>query len=286
MNEILIIVDCNYLGFVNKYALSEGLTYRGGRTEIVFGFFRQILEIAKRFETTHFAFCWDSKESLRKKIFPDYKANRHKEDRSEEEKSSDIEVFKQFDEIRLIGLKLFGFENIFHKEGYEGDDLMASIVKMRQGINIVISTDNDLFQLLDFCSLYNLSKKEMTTKKIFTCNYSIEPDQWVEVKALAGCKSDYVPGIPGVGEKTAIKYLKGELKSSRTLEKIQSSDSIIKRNRTLVSLPLEGLEVLPLRKAKKNWTVDQFISFCKHYGFQSFLREKTKKEWIKTFHMS
>jgi DNA polymerase I len=286
MGELLLVVDCNFICYVNKYSLSQGLSYRGNRTEIIFGFFRHLLELARKFESTHFAFCWDSRESLRKKLLPEYKSNRHKEDRSEEEKSADIIAFQQFDEIRLNALEMFGFNNIFHKDGYESDDLIASLVKSRQGTNIVISSDNDLLQLLDFCSLYNISKKETTTKTIFIRNYTIEPSQWVDVKSLAGCTSDNIPGIPGVGDKTAIKYLKGELKKGKALEKIQSSLSISDRNRALVSLPFEGLEMLPLRKSKEKWSLSQFTSFCKHYGFLSFLDGKNKGEWVKVFHMT
>ncbi|MFH1547636.1 MAG: hypothetical protein ABIC57_04060, partial [bacterium] len=72
---------------------------------------------------------------------------------------------------------------------------------------------NDLFQLLDYCTLYNISTKTLTTKEEFERNYSISSRKWHLVKTIAGCSSDNVSGAKGVGEKTAIKYLNNELKA-------------------------------------------------------------------------
>jgi 5'-3' exonuclease len=285
MNGILVVVDCNYLAYVNKFALSSGLSYKGGRTEIIFGFFRHVLELARQFETTHFAFCWDSRNSKRKEIFPAYKAKRHSSDRSDEEKEMDRIAFQQFDEIRASALSIFGFENIFQKDGYESDDLIASIVQSRRKKNIVVSSDNDLYQLLHHCSLYNISKKEITTAEIFKKEYGIDPSEWAEIKCLAGCNSDEVPGIPGVGMKTAIRFHLGELKKGKTFDTIIASEQIIQRNRRLVLLPFEDTGSFPIKKPRQNWQVDSFERFCTYYGFSSFLTGKYFSEWKRVFEM-
>jgi len=73
---MLIIIDSNYVAYAQKFALSSGLTYRGGRTEIIFGFLKTVFNMSRKFETERFIFCWDSKDSLRKELYPEYKANR------------------------------------------------------------------------------------------------------------------------------------------------------------------------------------------------------------------
>ena len=84
---MLVIVDSNYIGYVSAFALSQGMSYRGSNTEVIFGFLRQIISIAIKFQPDQIAFCWDSRNSKRKEILPEYKENR-KKDRTEEEKES------------------------------------------------------------------------------------------------------------------------------------------------------------------------------------------------------
>jgi len=282
-----IIVDCNYLGYVNRFALSEGLSYRGSRTEIIFGFLKNIFHLADKFETHRFLFCWDSKDSLRRKIYPEYKSNR-RVDRSEEEKEEDKIVFAQFDELRLSCLPKLGFKNIFYVDGYESDDLIAELVKVyfSTQTNIVVSSDNDLLQLLEYCSLYNISKSQLTTMNEFIRTHGILPSVWSEVKSISGCSSDNVEGISGVGEKTAIKYLKKELKKGKAYQSIESPEGkkIAERNLGLVALPFLGLPVFPIRK-EENFNKEDFIKVFEIYGLSSFLKDPTMTKISKQFNL-
>lgn len=282
-NPPSIIIDCNYLCYVSRFAMSDGLTYRGSNTEIIFGFLRQILTIAERFEPDRFFFCWDSRESIRKEMFPSYKGNRRPDSRPEEEKELDFVAFKQFDEIREQVLPNMGFRNNYQVDGYEGDDLIAVLVKKLSPPIVVAASDNDLFQLLSFCSLYNVSKKSLTTEQEFKRTYGICPEQWVDVKSLAGCPGDNVPGIPGVGTKTAIRYIKGELTKGKAFDSIASAAGLRDLNRSLVALPLNDIP-LPIYK------VDNLIStsvqeVLRDYGLASLLKEPTWSKWVKLFHL-
>ena len=92
----------------------------------------------------------------------------------------------------------------------------------------------------------------------FKKQYQIIPDQWGLVKCIAGCVTDEVPGIKGIGEKTVIKYLTGELKeTTKAFKKIEKQKTkYIKRNYPLVVLPLEGTDNFKLRKdkiSKEGW---------------------------------
>ena len=216
MNEITVVIDANYLCYVNRFALSQGLSYRGHHTEIIFGFLRHINELARHFETKKFIFCWDARKSLRREIYPEYKTNR-RVNQTEEENELDQIAYVQFNEIKDNVLPKIGFTNIFYREGYEADDIIASIVKNNPDRYIVVASDTDLFQLLDYCSLYNIVKKSTTTKIIFEREHEISPDKWHLVKAIAGCGTDNVFGVQGVGEKTAIKFISGLLKTGKIL---------------------------------------------------------------------
>lgn len=285
-NEHLVVVDCNYLGHVNIFAKSQGLTYRGNATDVIYGFFRSILVLARQFETTRFVFCWDAKEYLREKILPSYKGNRKPLDLSEEQAAARDVAYKQFNEIRLTALPMFGFENVFLKSGYESDDLIASVVlNNRDKKSIVVTNDNDLFQLLDHCSIFHYSEKMITDKVLFEREYGISPSKWGEVKAIAGCNSDAVPGIVGVGIKTAIQYLKGDLTKGKKFEAIEGGTEIIERNKKLVVLPFAGTRRLPIKKSPSQRSLVAFNAFCRYYGFKSFQEPKYKNEWIRTFNL-
>lgn len=281
---MFLIVDCNYLCYVNRSILSVGLSYKGGPTEIIYGFLKSILSLSNQFKTKQFIFCWDSRESIRKKIYAPYKANRTK-DLTEEEKESNQRAYIQFDKIKKL-LPEMGFNNVFEEEGYESDDLIASLVLPSKTITpvecpvfhpIVVSSDKDLYQLLDWCSLYNITKKETYTKDLFIREYGIRPSRWKKIKSIAGCGSDNVKGLEGVGEKTVIKYLKGELKEeTKTWQRIHTYDSRLTEK--LVSLPFEGCVNLREKIRKDNCTPDKFTRAFQKYGCQSLLDHLDKWE--------
>ena len=275
----MIIFDSNYVCWVCSFALSEGMLYRGGRTEIIYGFFRQMISVLENFSPTQVVFTWDSKISKRREIYPEYKANRRKE-LTEEAAMSRKLIYLQFEEIKNNAIRELGFSNCFEVEGYEADDIIAKLVQNypnEQEPTIVISSDEDLYQLLDFCSIYAITKKQTTDKEIFKRHYGIEPAKWSEVKAIAGCGTDNIKGVSGIGEKTAAKYLLGQMKPGKKYKKILDSKQLIKENLRLVKLPFENT---PTPKVKQNHLdISKFVSVCKEYGFESFLDKKTLSRW-------
>lgn len=276
-----VIIDCNYLCYVNRSILSVGLSYKGSPTEIIYGFLRSLFSLSNQFKTNQFIFCWDSRESLRKKIYPDYKSNRHK-DLTEEEKESNRQAYIQFDKIKKL-LPEMGFNNVFEQVGYESDDIIASLVKPSTNGNIIIdhpvvvSSDKDLYQLLDWCSIYNITKKETYTKDLFVREYGIQPFRWKKIKSIAGCGSDNVKGLEGVGERTVIRYLKGELKEeTKTWQRISTYDSDLTKK--LVSLPFEGCIDFKEKIRKDDCTPDKFRKVFEEYNCKSLLESLDKWE--------
>lgn len=274
-NPITIIIDSNGLAHREAHKL-DNLSWDEKKTGVIFGFLREILRLSKAYKTDKFIFCWDSQLSLRKEVYPDYKGNRKKN-------KLDPSIYTQFDTLRMEVLYEIGFNNIFIQEGYESDDLIAWIViHYADDKFVIVTSDNDMYQLLfeNEIHIYGLHTKKEFTERDFAIKYGILPNNWVDVKSIAGCKTDNVQGIAGVAVLTAIKYLKGELnKTSAAHKKIVSEDGkgVINRNKGLVHLPLIGTSSVLLRE--DNLNIDGFLNVCKRYGFSSFLYKENLSKW-------
>jgi 5'-3' exonuclease len=259
------------------------------RTGTIFGFLKRVLSLAKEFKTNQFIFCWDSRRSRRKLIYPEYKANRRQQEPSPEERKENEIKYHQFDLLRTEILPALGFKNNYRKFGYEADDLIAhfaltSPVKELDN-NIVVSSDNDLFQLLNLCTIYSLYKKQLYTRNDFIDEWGVDPGVWWRVKAIAGCSTDNVEGIKGVGEKTAIRYLHAELPENGVVcQRIDSEEGqkIIERNIPLVRLPFTCTTSWKNLAIKKDdFRRNNFLDVFDNYRFQSFLNNF--QEWEKVF---
>lgn len=278
----MILIDANSICHQCKHAMSD-LSWHEKKVGVIFGFLRQILTLSKLFDTNEFAFAWDSRKSKRKEIFPDYKKARRHEKTLEEEELDTI-AYRQFDLLRKTILPNLGFKNNFRQTGYEADDVIASIVNSNPTRGIaIISTDEDLYQLLsERVSLYSIRKKQFYTHKNLWKEYHVTPERWADVKAIAGCSTDGIPGIPRVGEKTACKYLNRTLGPSyKTFQSIRTNNSIIERNRRLVKLPFEGTPPFPVTFPDK-LSFDNFLDICDEYGFRSFSEGDTLRKWKET----
>lgn len=277
---MLLILDSNYIAWACAHAFSHGLTYEGSPTEVIYGFIRQILVLNQKFDPDQIVFCWDNNESLRTKIYSNYKANR--KDLTEEQKESLVPVFSQFKQLKERILFDLGFKNVFSVNGYESDDIIARLVEKEVAEEtIVISADEDLYQLLDNCVLYSIQKKRTYNRKDLLTEYNLTPAEWVDAKALGGCQSDNVKGIEGIGTKTVEKYLHGKLnKNSKIFKKIKDEEkAIYETNLPLVRLPFKNT---PKPKLKpNNLTLDRYIAVCEKYGLKSLLTDEYERIWLK-----
>lgn len=289
-DSIVAILDCNFLGYVAKSVFPR-LTHEEKSVGVIFGFFRQLFGFAKEFNTNEFIFCWDSprKTLLRRKIDPDYKRRVDLPAKTDAELAEDQLVYDQFDTLRVSILPQLGFKNIFRVDGFESDDLIAYFCMSEPGLTerrkVVISSDQDLWQLLGYCDIWNPIQKRMFTAKSFTAEYGIPPRDWILVKAIAGCLGDNVQGIPRIGEKTAIRYILGTLQNtSKAFKVMRDADSkeLIERNLQLVRLPFKIPPSLKYRKEEglyaKDWT-----TVMSYYGFASFLDSFGK--WRENFRL-
>jgi 5'-3' exonuclease len=264
------------------------LSYEEKRVGIVFGFIKQILAIAQKFETKKLVFCWDTRQSYRKMVYPPYKGNRNK-DLTEEKREELTDAYRQFEEIQEVVLPMMGFRNIFRQNGYEADDLIAHITTRLPEDTIIVSSDNDLLQLVQDNSLFSViwyNFKGITGEDEFKQSWhGLHPQKWAMVKAISGCSGDGVEGITGVGDITAAKYVAGIL-HGKSLEKINSPEGqmIVKRNIPLVALPYVGLKPIRITElVEDNLSYSAFCSVFGQYGFRSLLTDKEVSKWQRVF---
>ena len=282
-----IIIDGNAVCYRYVFNL-KGLSYTEKEVGIIFGFVREILKLAVKFDTNRFIFCWDSKNSYRKLRYESYKAKR-RENLTTEEKADLAVSFRQFDDIREKVLPYMGFKNIFRQNGYEADDLIAWFVYREPNDYVIVSSDNDLLQLLSDdqfnpVKIYNLKTKSITTAAIFSKTWEgLKPSDWIMVKSIAGCTSDNIEGLPGIGEISATRYILKTLRGANKISLIDSSKDIINRNHALVALPYKnGLKPIKIGELEEDKL--DFVNFCAilgQYGFKSLLKEEEIAKWGK-----
>lgn len=278
-----IIIDSHNLCYMALHTMGD-LSYREMSTGVVFGFFRILLTIAKKFNSRGFVFCWDSRHSIREKHYPDYKKKRNdsRKEMSEHERAQYFSMLAQREQLRKEILPRLGFKNNFVQAGYESDDLMAYLVKANKDLDwLMVTADNDMYQCLDRCDIYNPQTKKIFTRSDFEAKYNIEPWQWAYAKAIGGCDSDGVAGVKGVADpkketSKALKYIRGELTKGVVFDRIENAHAIINRNIGLVTLPMGGLNPMLMRLAECVHNPGEFRVFFDDYNFRSFLREFDK----------
>lgn len=278
-----VLIDISYLAHRARYAIAD-LQYEDLYTGIIFGFWEQLRVICadEHIQSNKIALFFDSKKSFRRQIFPDYKRHR-KDDRTPDEIEQLEVMYEQIGLLRREILPAIGF-SIYRQTGCESDDLMAAAAeKMFESREkgIIVTADGDLWQCInDYISWYDPARKNLYDSYSFWKQKGIEPVRWGLVKALAGCSGDGVPGIPGVGEKTAIKYLERQLPTHyKTHKAITSPEgiNIFNRNKDLVILP--HLKTKPINLQEPEYNTEAFFEMCKRYGFLTYLKEPKKNEW-------
>ncbi len=248
MNDPWLLLDVSSLAYRAFYSMGD-LSHEGISTGVPFGIFRTLADLMELYSTKRVVFCFDGGHAERKKIFPAYKQRRRKnEEENEELVEARESVREQLTRLESRFLPQMGFENIFRQPGYEADDVIAQICKTYTNDRfVIVSSDEDLFQLLEDGRvwIWSLSKKKPFTASAFHLQYNIHPGYWAAVKSIAGCSSDGIPGIHGIGEKKAVQFLLGKMRpSTNTYRDILSfkKSHLYERNLRLVELPFPGTQ--------------------------------------------
>lgn len=249
----MLLVDGNSLAYRAFYALPlENFTTSSGQsTNAVYGFCTMFLNALNNEKPTHLAVAFDvSRKTFRSDKFPQYKANRAA---SPEEFISQLGLIEKFlNSFRVKSVK---------KEGFEADDLIATLAKKAEsaGFEVLILTgDRDAYQLASekitvLYALKGVSEIARMTPAAIEAKYGLTPTQYPDFAALRGDASDNLPSVPGVGEKTALKWIteykdlanllaSAESISGKVGESLRQNASQVKLNRELTQL-LHDVEI-------------------------------------------
>ena len=203
--ERLLILDSNSLMNRAFYALPPLTNSEGVHTNAVYGFTNMLLKMKEEIKPDYIVAAFDLKApTFRHKEFEDYKAGR---------KKMPDELKEQFPIIKEL-LDLLSI-NIYEIEGFEADDIIGTVAKKAEKENIevfIVTGDKDALQLASDNINVVITKKGVTETTIynrekFINEFGVTPEQFIDVKGLMGDKSDNIPGVPGIGEKTAFKLV-------------------------------------------------------------------------------
>ena len=204
----LVIIDGKSVFYRGYYAMPNLGTKDGTPTGGVFGFAVMALEVLKKLRPDYVCVAWDKpKTNIRKRValYPEYKANR---------KPAPPDFYVQIPILHKL-LDAFGWP-LYELDDYEADDIMGTLAtqaKARDLETMLVTSDLDVLQLVNshtqaYILKTGLSNIELLDPDSFTKKYGIEPEQFLDYKALAGDSSDNIPGVPGIGSKSATDLLK------------------------------------------------------------------------------
>jgi len=243
-----LLIDGHSQAFRAFFGVKTPLvTSRGEPTTAVFGFFRKLFSVLREYRPDGVAVAFDKGDTFRHEEFVEYKATRD---------AMPDEMRPQMDRIEQVleALKI----PILTLENFEADDILGGLARQAAGEGhdvLILSGDRDMFQLVAdrVKVLYTSGGPSPTTLPFGVAEVAeryggLDPDQFLEMKALVGDSSDNIPGVPGVGEKTAIRYLKkygsldelyahiDEIRGPKSQQNLRAAEEDVWRNKRLMTI--------------------------------------------------
>lgn len=290
----VLIFDATALSYNAFYAIGTALSYNGQPTTVIYGFLRAILSAGLKFKTDQMYFCWDAGRTYRHFHYAGYKNGRKKkrDEYSPEEQEEYNQLLYQQVKLHHNVLPRLGLKNTFCFDYYEGDDLIAQLVRkhFKGHRKIIFTSDNDLYQLLDESDIFLLHSKKLFTHEHFKEKYGIHADQWPLAKAIGGCNGDSIIGVKGCADpksptSNALKYIRGELPRKGTIFKRikEQENSRIAHNLLMVTTPYLGEQMPKFQFRKNRVTRRRLIKQFDRFRFISFLESEMFTKWEKVF---
>ena len=284
--DLLYLIDGSSYIYRAYFAIRQQLTtHTGFPTKAIYGVTNMLLKVLREKDPKFISMLWDAKgPTFRHKIYEEYKANRPP-------MPDDLSV--QIPYIRKV-VDALGLPQM-EMEGYEADDLIATIVKKLPDVDILIVTgDKDLSQLLSpRVSIWDPMKDKYIDLAQFKNDFGIEPAKLLDVMALAGDTADNIPGVPGIGPKTALKLIReyGSLENllnnidnmpkTKMRQRLQENRDRILLWKKLIMLndhvPIE-VKLDDLRRQPMN--IKRLRELFKELEFTSFLKELSPEKVI------
>ena len=217
-NNRLLLIDANSIVHRAYHALPNLMTSKGEHTGAIYGFLTIFLRIVAELSPTHVAAAFDLKApTFRHRLYAPYKGTR---------KPMDAELAEQFEPLKEL-LALMRVP-VVSKEGYEADDILGTLSAHTDDDTVILTGDRDSFQLVSPTTRIYWTKKGVSDVEVIDLARlaadGFTPQSFIDYKALRGDPSDNIPGVPGVGEKTA----KALLEQYKTLDEVLDHASEVK----------------------------------------------------------
>jgi DNA polymerase-1 len=200
--KIVFLMDGSSYIHRAYHAIRNLANSKGFPTNASFGFTKMVLKLLKDKEPEYLAIVFDARgPTFRHKIYPDYKANRPP---MPDDMSAQIPVIKSI--VKKLNIKMI------EKEGYEADDIIGTLARAseeRGFLVVMVTGDKDFRQLVTpNVSMWDTMKDMVTDHEFLKRIYGFEPAKFIDVMGLSGDSTDNIPGVPGVGEKTAVELVR------------------------------------------------------------------------------
>ncbi|WP_226036452.1 DNA polymerase I [Aquibacillus saliphilus] len=282
MKNKLILIDGNSIAYRAFFALPLLSNDKGVYTNAIYGFTNMLLKIIEDEKPTHLLVAFDAgKTTFRHKTYKEYKGGRQK---------TPSELSEQFPLLREM-LDAFQISH-YQLDQFEADDIIGTLAKQGEKEELevnVISGDKDLLQLISDKVTVSMTKKGLSEVDKYTPTFlneklEIRPDQIIDMKALMGDSSDNIPGVPGVGEKTAIKLLKQyeslenlyenveEISGKKLKEKLVNHKEDAFMSKDLVTINCDSpIEIGIKDLVYQGYQIPKVSEIFKELGFQSLL---------------
>lgn len=285
MSERLVIIDGKSVFYRGYYAMPNLSTKDGTPTGGVYGFAVMALEVIKRLQPDYVCVAWDKKGTnirLRQELYPAYKGNR---------KPAPPDFYEQIPLLHEM-LEALGWP-LYEADDYEADDLMGAFAKQAGEKDVesyLITSDLDVLQLINsHTHIYTLKKGlsniELFNVAYFEEKYGVGPHQWADVKALKGDASDNIPGVAGIGEKTALQLIQAyetldgvyehldEIKPA-VRKKLEDCKEMAYLSQKLVTLMVDAPVNIDLDDARlEPTTPPEFVDVLKKFEFRNLLQK-------------
>jgi DNA polymerase I len=281
----LLLVDGHSQAYRAFFGVKTPLSTRDGEpTTAVYGFIRKFLSILREYKPDYAAVAFDTGDTWRHSEFPAYKATR---DSMPDEMRSQMERIVEF--LQAYGVPVITYEN------YEADDIIGTLSRKaaEQAVDVLILTgDRDMFQLISDHVRVLYTKGGPSPETVIYGlpelreRYSLGPEQFVDLKALIGDNSDNIPGVTGVGEKTAIKFLNDfgtveklyenldQISGPKTRQNIEAARADVERNQRLMAINTDlDLDFEPEKCAVGEYDQQEVLRFFNKLEFRSLIRE-------------
>ena len=281
--ETLYLVDGSSYIYRAYYAIRHLSSPDGHPTNAIYGFIQMLLKLLKDYSPQHLAVVFDAgRTTFRTDLYPEYKANRA---------AMPDDLRMQMEPIREV-VRAFNITTL-ELQGYEADDIIGSLADRfadQGGKVVVVTGDKDLMQIVtERITLLDTMKGTESGIAQVIERFGVEPERVIDVLGLAGDSSDNIPGVPGIGEKTAAKLIQefGSLdalldraaevkgKNGEKLREFRDQAILSRRLATIErNVPLEfNLEALSAREPDQ----ETLNVFFKRFNFTSLIKELTAK---------